>query len=74
MQERGEKVEPMLFIHIPLNEYVDAYKQYEKSGFDPSIGFGEKNEECCPGHINSGMFDVFKKRIVQNMYLQHMTI
>ena len=40
VQERGEKVEPMFFIHIPLNEYVDAYKQYEKSGFDPSIGFG----------------------------------
>lgn len=26
VQERCEKVEPMLFIHIPLNEYVDAYK------------------------------------------------
>ena len=60
-ENNGKKVESMLFIHIPLNEYVDAYKQYEESGFDPSIGFGEKNEECCPGHINSGMFDVIKK-------------
>lgn len=41
-ENNGEKVESMLFIHIPLNEYVDAYKQYEKSVFDPSIGFGKK--------------------------------
>lgn len=60
-QNGGKDVESMLFIHIPLNEYVDAYNLYEKSGFDPSIGFGEKNEECCPGHINSGLFDVIKK-------------
>lgn len=60
-QNGGENVESMLFIHIPLNEYVDAYNLYEQSGFDESIGFGEKNEESCPGYINSGMFDVIKE-------------
>ena len=60
-QNGGKDVESMLFIHIPLNEYVDAYNLYEQSGFDKSIGFGEKNEETCPGYINSGMFDVIKE-------------
>lgn len=60
-QNGGENVESMLFIHIPLNEYVDAYNLYEQSGFDENIGFGEKNEDPCPGYINSGMFDVLKE-------------
>ena len=50
----------MLFIHIPLNEYKDAYEYWEESGFDKSIGFGEKHEEVCAGYENSGMFDVIR--------------
>ena len=57
----GEKVDSMLFIHIPLNEYADAYKYWESTGFDPAIGFGEKNEEPGAGYVNSGMFDVIKE-------------
>ena len=51
----------MLFIHIPLQEYDAAYNAWQASGFDPNMGFGEKNEPCCPGYLNSGMFDLIKR-------------
>ncbi len=57
----GENVESMVFMHIPLQEYDDAYNAWEASGFDPEMGFGEKNEKCCPGYLNSGMFDLIKE-------------
>ncbi len=57
----GKAPESMLFIHIPLCEYDDAYNMWEQSGFDPAIGFGEKNESVCPGYQNSGMFDLIKE-------------
>lgn len=57
----GENVESMVFMHIPLQEYDDAYNAWEESGFDPEMGFGEKNEPCCPGYVNTGMFDLIKE-------------
>lgn len=51
----------MLFIHIPLCEYDDAYKYWQEHDFDPSIGFGEKHEDVYAGRENSGMFDVIKE-------------
>lgn len=60
-QNGGNLAESMLFIHIPLNEYDDAYNAWEASGFDPEMGFGNKNENVCPGKINSGMFDLIKE-------------
>lgn len=60
-QNGGELVDSMLFIHIPLNEYADAYKEWEQNNFNPNIGFGEKNEEPGAGYVNSGMFNVIKE-------------
>lgn len=60
-QNSGEVVDSMLFIHIPLNEYVDAYKEWEETSFDKNKGFGEKNEESGAGYVNSGMFNVIKE-------------
>lgn len=60
-QNGGELVDSLLFTHIPLNEYADAYKEWEATGFDKNKGFGEKNEEPGAGYVNSGMFDVIKE-------------
>lgn len=46
----------MMFFHIPLPEYSDAYDLWEEGGFDSAIGFGEKREEECVSPYNSGMF------------------
>ena len=40
----------MLFIHIPLVEYEDAYE-------DGELLYGEKKEPICASEYNSGMFD-----------------
>lgn len=60
-QNGGELVDTLLFIHIPLNEYSDAYNEWEAAGFDANIGFGEKNEETGSSYVNSGMFGVIKQ-------------
>ena len=52
----------MLFIHIPLCEYKDAYEYWESTGFDQNIGFGHKNEDVYSGYVNSGMFDLIKEK------------
>lgn len=56
-KKAGKSVPSMVFIHIPLPEYADAYKAWEASGFDQSIGSGKRGEkECCPP-VNTGFFD-----------------
>ena len=60
-QSGNENLESMLFIHIPLCEYLDAYNAWEASGFNPQMGFGNKNEDVYCGKINSGMFNLIKE-------------
>ena len=67
----GIKPDSMLYIHIPLVEYGETYKEWEawnkdqiengKNDEDPYKKVGEKNEKECPGLINSGMFDLIKE-------------
>lgn len=57
----GEMPESMLFFHIALPEFYNAYLQWKDSGFDPEMGFGEKREEVCCPSVNSGMFEVIKE-------------
>lgn len=56
----GEMPESMLFFHIALPEFYNAYLQWKDSGFDPEMGFGEKREEVCCPSVNSGFFQVIK--------------
>lgn len=55
--EQGKVVPSLMFFHIPVPEYRDAYKIYEKSGFSPSMGKGENNEDVYCSDYNSGLFD-----------------
>lgn len=54
----GEVIQSLLYYHIPVQEFEDAYASY-KSG--ESIGQGEKNEDVCASKINSGFFDKVKE-------------
>ena len=51
----------MMFFHIPLVQYATAYDEWEESGFDENIGFGEKREDVCCAPVDTGMFDMIKK-------------
>jgi hypothetical protein len=52
--------ESLLFFHIPLIEYNDAYSYWESTGFDPSIGSGVKGENVFAAPVNTGFFEVIK--------------
>lgn len=56
----GEMPESMLFFHIALPEFYNAYLQWKDSGYDPAMGFGEKRETVCCPSVNSGFFQVIK--------------
>jgi hypothetical protein len=54
----GKSVSALLFIHIPLPEYLDAVNAQPPDGL---VGnFREKSRICCSG-FNSGMFDALKQ-------------
>ena len=59
----GSPVKSMMFTHIPLPEFEEAYNLIGegKAEEDDSILFGDKREVIChPGH-NSGMFSKIKE-------------
>ncbi|MEG2688729.1 MAG: metallophosphoesterase, partial [Clostridia bacterium] len=57
----GKNVDSTLLFHIALVEFYYAYNEWRDGGFDPLIGFGEKNEDVCCPKINSGMY----KKVVE---------
>lgn len=62
----------MAFFHIPMPEYLDAYKLWEKSDKDPSMGFGDKEEGVCAAPYNPGMFTKMKEmNITKNVFVGH---
>lgn len=52
----GETPESIAFFHIALPEYYYAYLQWKESGYDASMGFGEKREQVCCPKVNTGLF------------------
>lgn len=62
----------MMFFHIPFPEFEDAYLAWEDSGFDPSIGFGSKNEDVCSATYNPGMFSkILEKGATTHVFVGH---
>ena len=59
-KETGEVKSSLMFFHIPLQEYKEAYDLY-KSGSDEVTYFygeiGEKDEAICASEIDSKLFD-----------------
>lgn len=62
----------MMFFHIPFPEYLDAYENWESSGFDNGIGVGEKREGVCSAPYNPGMFTkITEKRHTGYVFVGH---
>ena len=55
---KNDNAKSIMFFHIPVMEYDDAYNDYQ---IDNTIGFGEMKEHSCPGYINSGAYNTFKE-------------
>ena len=49
-----------VFIHIPIIQYSAAYDLWRTSGFDPSMGFGENNENISCPPVDNGFFAMIK--------------
>lgn len=62
----GTAVKSVMFIHIPLVEYKEAYEEATVNGLtygvagdnDSTLIYGEKREKVCSSTYNSGMFAV----------------
>lgn len=69
-KQHGRKIPSLMFIHIPLWEYrfmwfasVDGRTEADHARAVVKHGIvGERNEEECPGPINSGMFSAILER------------
>ena len=64
-KEEGRIVPSMVFFHIPLQEYKEAYELYESGSSDVKYYFGSNDEEmmdkvCCSDHP-SKLFDTAKE-------------
>ena len=55
-------VPTMLFFHIPLYEYKDAYENAKNNSFTKDVFFGEKREDICSAVETNGFFDVIKEK------------
>lgn len=54
-------VDSMIFMHIPCPEFLNAYDEWEKNGFDSAIGFGEKYDNVGSAPISRGFFQKVKE-------------
>ena len=53
----GETVDSLLFFHIPLPEFADAWEAARNGDPDAVLEYGEKNEDVCAPEHNSGLFN-----------------
>lgn len=56
-QQNGGVADSLLFFHIPLPEWNDAWEAYENGDPDAEYLYGVKNEKTCSPDHNSGFFD-----------------
>jgi 3',5'-cyclic AMP phosphodiesterase CpdA len=65
MHEEGNLIKSMMFLHIPLPEYLDAEKY-------PMDAFGVNNETITAPPINSGLFDkVLEYKSTSHIFVGH---
>ncbi len=61
-KEEHQKISSMVFIHIPLQQYKNAYELYEKGSDEVTYYFGSNDEEMidkvCASKYPSKIFDV----------------
>lgn len=47
----------MVFFHIPIQEYVDAWNSYEENNYSTYYYFGDKREESSCSSVHSSLFE-----------------
>ena len=75
-QKEGYTIPSMLFFHIPLQEYKEAYELYEKGSDEVKYYYGEIGEtmidKICCSHYPSKLFDtVLKLGSTKAMFCGH---
>ena len=61
-QNGGETVDSLLFFHIPLPEFADAWEAAQNGDPDAILEYGEKNENVSAPERNSGFFNCILKQ------------
>ena len=56
-QNGGKTVDSLMFFHIPLPEFDDAWEAAQRGDADAVLEYGEKNESVSCPQYNSGLFD-----------------
>ncbi|MBN2557269.1 MAG: metallophosphoesterase [Clostridia bacterium] len=56
-----DDVPSMLFFHIPLPEFKEAWQMWESGEIDGSLGFGDNREDIFCAPVNTGLFDKAKE-------------
>lgn len=56
-QNGGAPVDSVLFFHIPLPEFEDAWGTAQRGSSDSVLEYGEQNEKTSCPEYNSGLFD-----------------
>lgn len=64
----GDSATGLMFMHIPVCEFVDAYEGYEQGLYE---GYGKNNEPCCPPYQNNGAYDIFKEMNIKALFVGH---
>lgn len=55
--QQGQLVSSMVFFHIPIQEYVDAWNSYEENNYSTYYYFGDKREESSCSSMHSSLFE-----------------
>ena len=55
--QAGKVVPSILFFHIPLPEFQDAWEAVQSRNPDAVLEYGERREDSTPPQYNSGLFD-----------------
>ena len=67
-KSKDEEFTTLAFFHIPLYEYIDAYKDYQDG---KTQGNGVYNEDPAVGYENRGQFNAFKEMGVKGIFVGH---
>ncbi|MFO7612121.1 MAG: metallophosphoesterase [Clostridia bacterium] len=59
--ENRKDVPSMLFFHIPLPEFNEAWQMWKSGEIDRSLGFGDNREDIFCAPVNTGLFDKAKE-------------
>ena len=74
-KQYGEDLKSMIYLHIPVPEYRDLFRQNEDGTFTPNenvkVLYGEMREPMGGSWFNSGLFDAMKRNGTEAIFCGH---